>query len=524
MTDTSTATVPAVARQLRAKRTAILVIHGIGEQNPYETLDSFARGLASYLRGTAGWNCVLKPNRIQHDDWVEVMLRLHEENEKQETPEKFVDLYEYYWASCTEGKISYRQVLTWLIKTDLFPLQHLTENLQLVQTATGKNPWYVLFRELIRIVALYLPFLALLAWLIAWVPGWTSGPSPAAVLKDAKIGNCVVLIFLLLGTGLLARALLGLRRKRTGPDPYCKGEAVWFWGEVLLAFIIAGVGWAIATLEHVTPSTLGQTIRVLTTTPISMPLIHFPVPLAAAAVLWGFYLVMVYFMTKYVGDIALYVNADQKAESYAVRCAILQGSTDALTRILKDAERDYDQVILAGHSLGSVIGYDTLDELLNQSAASPDQLQAIPHQLRVRPEDLGKIRGFVTFGSPLDKVYYFFRQHVGENQVVRAQILSYLHSFRKIASQRDYTPYTFEKYESNQLPHLKWLNAWARMDIVSGELHFYNADERKKFNYWLPVLSHLWYWGDPNFYQFVGENLLVATQPANPRERGASAG
>ena len=31
--------------ELRSARQAMLVIHGIGEQNPYETLDSFARGI-----------------------------------------------------------------------------------------------------------------------------------------------------------------------------------------------------------------------------------------------------------------------------------------------------------------------------------------------------------------------------------------------------------------------------------------------------------------------------------------------
>ncbi|MGC2831755.1 MAG: hypothetical protein WB627_17385, partial [Candidatus Acidiferrum sp.] len=46
---------------LRSHRTAMLVIHGIGEQNPYETLDSFARGLFSYLRDRAHLNPALAP-------------------------------------------------------------------------------------------------------------------------------------------------------------------------------------------------------------------------------------------------------------------------------------------------------------------------------------------------------------------------------------------------------------------------------------------------------------------------------
>jgi len=37
---------------------------------------------------------------------------------------------------------------------------------------------------------------------------------------------------------------------------------------------------------------------------------------------------------------------------------------------------------------------------------------------------LQKLRGLLTFGSPLDKIYYFFREHVKEDQAIRAQILS----------------------------------------------------------------------------------------------------
>lgn len=42
---------PSLAQQpceypLRDRRIAMLVIHGIGQQNPYETLDSFARRLS----------------------------------------------------------------------------------------------------------------------------------------------------------------------------------------------------------------------------------------------------------------------------------------------------------------------------------------------------------------------------------------------------------------------------------------------------------------------------------------------
>jgi len=44
---------PTTRLKRRTFKTAILVIHGIGEQDPYETMDSFARGLTDYFRETS---------------------------------------------------------------------------------------------------------------------------------------------------------------------------------------------------------------------------------------------------------------------------------------------------------------------------------------------------------------------------------------------------------------------------------------------------------------------------------------
>jgi hypothetical protein len=122
---------------------------------------------------------------------------------------------------------------------------------------------------------------------------------------------------------------------------------------------------------------------------------------------------------------------------------------------------------------------------------------------------LQKLRGLLTFGSPLDKIYYFFREHVKEDQAIRAQILSMLHFFRKVRSRRNYKPYDFT-YTSCQLDELVWVNAYAFMDPVGARLKFYKLEpeDQKRFWYWIPGLAHLSYWGDPNFYSYFGEKLL----------------
>jgi len=46
-------------------------------------------------------------------------------------------------------------------------------------------------------------------------------------------------------------------------------------------------------------------------------------------------------------------------------------------------------------------------------------------------EDLQRLKTFITFGSPLDKVLYFFRQQLKPYETVRAHILHELHGFRQ---------------------------------------------------------------------------------------------
>jgi hypothetical protein len=214
-----------------------------------------------------------------------------------------------------------------------------------------------------------------------------------------------------------------------------------------------------------------------------------------------------YALTACVADAAVYKNMDAKSKDFVIRNAILQGSTCALKMLLiSDA---YDRVILAGHSLGSVIAYDTINELLVQFNGSPAGASDRPAPPLLLLE-LQKLKGLITFGSPLDKIYYFFREHVKRDQAVRAQILSLLHSFRRYPSGRNYGAFEFQ-YALRQLDGsepLIWINAWSRMDPVSAELQSYAVTDQRRFNYHVPVLAHLRYWSDPAFYDYFCSKLL----------------
>jgi hypothetical protein len=511
---------------LKARRTAMLVIHGIGEQNPYETLDNFARHLTEFFKKECGFKPAIKPEKIEHDDWVEVCLHLTTPDRGPKRGTGEIDLYEYYWAPCTEGKITYREVLRWLAITTLTPIRYLAVNLE-VESDDGRiGAVKVFFKELFRIFFLYLPLLVAMAWGAFWyhargakplqellqsLSNWVQHPHTALVL--VMLGLYVTGLYLLI---FAASCFAKMLAKRPSIQPHAERA----WG--ILASVI-GVALVAAAWVLGPAAGFGSGARrfELFATLIRHFLAVLPLLLA-----WAWF----YFLEYYVGDVAVYVTSDQKAQNYAARVEILNGSTLALTRLLKaqskgpdgKEEYKYDGVILVGHSLGSVIAYDSIDELLDASDASADELVPKQESVQITRKDLEKLTGLVTFGSPLDKIYYFFREHVASDQAIRAQILSYLHSFRKVRSHRDYGDYEFT-YDAPQLPRLQWLNAWSIMDVVSGKLRFYTVTNRQHFWYWVPLAAHLSYWKDLRFYRFIAEHLLLVKdeglpQPSEHRE------
>ncbi|MFO7544861.1 MAG: hypothetical protein R6W77_05135 [Trueperaceae bacterium] len=257
-------------------------------------------------------------------------------------------------------------------------------------------------------------------------------------------------------------------------------------------------------------------------------------------------------LLSHVGDIALYVTSDRISSRARTRRAVLDEGQMILQDLLtrgggtypagtqpagpapagaqpagpapagthpagaQPAEthpaHTYDAVYVAGHSLGSVIALDLLDRIASES--------------RHREVPLERVRGLLTFGSPLDKVAYFFRQRPDEGEAVRTQLLSYLHGVRRRRNLRDYGPYTFAPY---QLPFadMSWLHVHAPADPLSDRLLHYRVNRLVTLPRLDPFTAHNAYWRDDRFYRAalawlggspVGE---VVDDPA-PVPRGAS--
>jgi hypothetical protein len=96
------------------KNTALLIVHGIGNQLPLESIDLFGRGLIRSLKEKFGEKIKVSHHVVPKDDgnasfWMDNVLRLELEGNN-----NVVDLYEYYWAHYTENKASWTDINTWL--------------------------------------------------------------------------------------------------------------------------------------------------------------------------------------------------------------------------------------------------------------------------------------------------------------------------------------------------------------------------------------------------------------------------
>jgi hypothetical protein len=196
------------------------------------------------------------------------------------------------------------------------------------------------------------------------------------------------------------------------------------------------------------------------------------------------------FMAKMMGDVVIYTTADVRSSSYATRERILAGALDQLKLLL--AREDYDQIILVGHSLGSVIAYDLLNRLVLEFNAGG----GIPWA------HSRKLVGLVTFGSPLDKVAFFFREHTSEDEYVRRQLLAHSHCFKTWTFVSSANPVEIANPVQKRLHHVRWLNFYHLQDPVSGHLDAYDVDRNIQCT--LPARraadAHSAYWIDEQMY------------------------
>jgi hypothetical protein len=195
-------------------------------------------------------------------------------------------------------------------------------------------------------------------------------------------------------------------------------------------------------------------------------------------------------LVQFVGDVAIYVRPNKLDRFDQVRNEIKKAAHDVASAIFTAYSGPnsngflYDRVALVGHSLGSVIAYDTLNRLMLDDWLTGNALNVAE-----------RAKSLITFGSPLNKTAFFFTiqakgsLHIRERLACTVQplIMSYP-KFRKLA----------------------WINVYSPNDIVSGSLKFYDLPGLEIFpavtnipdpDACVPLVAHVSYWNNSTVWQ-----------------------
>ena len=445
-------------RGTSAEPVAVLVCHGMGQQVRYETISQVAEAIRTEAAAQGGTVSPVEVHLSECDgtflsraelQWTDAAHAPHA-----------VHVYEAYWAPLTEGRVTYWDTIKFLF------------------SAAANGLWYSR------------PFGP--RRFQRWIFG---GPKPLNIQRSTFPALLCVLAFVLLQVAIIGFVFLNLAAEYKAviaqPLPVLHFHDLWHPGEMILH------NW----LHWLGPFFPGHAV-LLNAAWFSRAWWWALVKLFVWFVVIGEGLVARYFIIEYVGDVAAYISPYKDSKFDEIRQKIqnvgltvgkvIYGFGSPLATVPR-----YGKIVVAGHSLGSVLAYDTLNALINQ-----DNVSAAADQRGV----ISRTRALVTFGSPLDKTAFIFRMQARDSEDwIREQLAASAQPL--IVDYTQYRPATFE-----------WVNIWSSMDIISGELNYYDdpalppnhppcvqnmTDPRAN----IPIYAHIQYWNNPTLgrqlYRFV---------------------
>ncbi len=420
--------------------TAVLVCHGMGQQVRYETISSVAEAIRQQAMAvhpqTVGMVTVLSRDK---DDFLAHAQVSWTDAQNQA---RKVDVYEAYWAPVTEGQVSYYDTLKFLFGAGL------------------RGLW----------------------WSIPIIKGtfkrWMFGGRKEMKIGISSFGGLLIVLFVLLViVGLIAAGSWWVARELK--EIALMKEP---WIAVKEAFcriqdwqVTGGFWYALKELWLVSRQTLAW----------------------LAVVAFGFG--ARYFIVEYVGDVAAYISPYKDSKFDEIRHKIQQIGLNVGKTIYGFGTATpnvpyYKRVVIVGHSLGSVLAYDTLNALLNL-----DNVLAEGD----RRDVADRTRALITMGSPLDKTAFLFRMQAKSNKDwIREALAASVQPL--IVNYPDYRKMTFD-----------WVNIWSRADIISGDLSYYDdpalirnvapcvQNRVDGQAWWELIVAHTKYFGHEEFHEWL---------------------
>lgn len=411
------------------QNSAMLIIHGIGDQNPLETVDQWGRGLLDAFSANGGVKLQITHGLAKKKQsgglgcWFDNFVRVQAIDEHGNVQGPYLDLYEYYWAHFTEDQMDLSDISAWVGKVTSGARKFYKDNMTLGIDSKDSSIFFKAGKFI------YWKYILFVYSFCAFIPS----------------------------IGFFSNYLLKL-------------------------------------LSHI--PVLGIAFRWISTWFKKTELKH---------------------LTNIIGDITVYNTCDEKCKFYPIRQNILEGSVKALSYLLEpneDTMAPYGKVILAGHSLGTQIAFDSVNRLIH--LVSEGQLEGYDQYGKhiASGENIQNIlTGFITFGSPLDKIAFFLREHVPHEQYLREQMLLNFHCFKQRDWNTNGNTYEFpmKPIFNRLLDDIKWRNYFDPRDYVSGSLDYYQkvVNVNCRFDSRFYSFTHSQYWKSQGMFADIIYEFLV---------------
>ncbi len=519
------------------RRAAVLICHGMGQQVRFATLDDVARAVADQASLVEGRAVPVTSDLVADGDGkllarTTLTLAVPPVGDRG-ARQLQVDFFEAYWAPLTEGKVTLWDSLRLFLKAGgrgmVFALRDGTFDRWMFG---ARQEFQIPPRAIIQLglamavlasLTLSFPLYLLLAG-TGLLKGLGSTWPPAPAMARLAAGAAALLAFGLL-TAAVAGAGAGLsalaRRRRQEPHRRTArgGDRSVASGLLGRVGAVAGCVLVLGACAYLgLAGTYRELFRALRHTGATLAPHSVSAILAGVVVVLGglVLLALRHFLIQYAGDVVAYVSPYEVSKFQELRDAVQSVGRGVARYVYGCADGGgpvYDSVYLVGHSLGSVVAYDTLDDAINREIRAGGWGQATNP-----PRDvIRRTKLLLTFGSPLDKTAFIFRtqQLRRENDIREAlaanmqpMILSYAYRPRR------------------------WINLWSPFDWISGVIDYSDQPDpprdrcvhnvRHRGSVFAP-LAHVDYWKRPLLRGVLYAAITGVCPEADPDVTGALA-
>ena len=487
----------AARRKPEPTRVAVMIVHGMGQQVPFETLESLTERLTRMNTGAPA----VEPPKLTNATFGDLRLQRAEVDLRSGERQLDAHLYEAYWAPTTEGEVFFSDALRFCARGTWNALWHLPDPFYrwMFGRAVGFHPrggpFLILAGVTVAILEIALISLLVLALALARVlkVSWPATDT----LQSMNVEIAIHVSLLAAGFAAIWVALRTARRRESG---FLRSAtsllALILSAAAVLASVAILPALALAHWKSFQPDGL---VHLLSWLANGWP----AVGVWSAVVVCS--LVARYFVVQYVGDVVAYVSPQSldrfsdlrteiKTSVGKVASAILGAETPA-------GEFEYERVAFVGHSLGSLIAYDALNKLILDEEAGVTS---------VRSDE--RVRLLLTFGSPMDKTAVLFGLNGKDTGVLREQLAARVQPL-------------IDDYRHRQL---SWVNVFANLDLFSGALDFYDDPGNAAYAHHrvinvrdeqatVPIAAHEQYWDTAKVWRILHRELFdPGTTSAGP--------